>query len=207
MACGLWLKQPGVYLLAFLASRRLKALGFGSGLLHVLAVLGLAKMLRALAVVNLAISIYPNLTRCSSSGGGSGCINRFFRWRSSSNSSRRSLRSSRSRRFCSTSSHAGRSSEQTQNSTQRFNFHDKAPIRCSSSGGGSGCINRFFRWRSSSNSSRRSLRSSRSRRFCSSRSASSASGHNSRSSKQAQSSEQNFGFHGKYPEKYNNILM
>ena len=72
MACGLWLKQPGVYLLAFLASRRLKALGFGSGLLHVLAVLGLAKMLRALAVVNLAISIYPNLTRCSSSGGGSG---------------------------------------------------------------------------------------------------------------------------------------
>ena len=141
MACGLWLKQPGVYLLAFLASRRLKALGFGSGLLHVLAVLGLAKMLRALAVVNLAISIYPNLTRCSSSGGGSGCINRFFRWRSSSNSSRRSLRSSRSRRFCS------------------------------------------------------------------SRSASSASGHNSRSSKQAQSSEQNFGFHGKYPEKYNNILM
>ena len=132
MACGLWLKQPGVYLLAFLASRRLKALGFGSGLLHVLAVLGLAKMLRALAVVNLAISIYPNLTRCSSSGGGSGCINRFFRWRSSSNSSR-----------------------------------------------------------------------SR----CSSRSASSASGHNSRSSKQAQSSEQNFGFHGKYPEKYNNILM
>ena len=122
MACGLWLKQPGVYLLAFLASRRLKALGFGSGLLHVLAVLGLAKMLRALAVVNLAISIYPNLTRCSSS-----------------NSSRRSLRSSRSR--------------------------------------------------------------------CSSRSASSASGHNSRSSKQAQSSEQNFGFHGKYPEKYNNILM
>ena len=122
MACGLWLKQPGVYLLAFLASRRLKALGFGSDLLHVLAVLGLAKMLRALAVVNLAISIYPNLTRCSSSGGGSGCINRFFRWRSS-------------------------------------------------------------------------------------RSASSASGHNSRSSKQAQSSEQNFGFHGKYPEKYNNILM
>ena len=207
MACGLWLKQPGVYLLAFLASRRLKALGFGSGLLHVLAVLGLAKMLRALAVVNLAISIYPNLTRCSSSGGGSGCINRFFRWRSSSNSSRRSLRSSRSRRFCSTSSHAGRSSEQTQNSTQRFNFHDKAPIRELS--GRScflhGCINRFFRWRSSSNSSRRSLRSSRSR--CSSRSASSASGHNSRSSKQAQSSEQNFGFHGKYPEKYNNILM
>ena len=67
MACGLWLKQPGVYLLAFLASRRLKALGFGSDLLHVLAVLGLAKMLRALAVVNLAISIYPNLTRCSSS--------------------------------------------------------------------------------------------------------------------------------------------
>ena len=190
MACGLWLKQPGVYLLAFLASRRLKALGFGSGLLHVLAVLGLAKMLRALAVVNLAISIYPNLTRCSSS-----------------NSSRRSLRSSRSRRFCSTSSHAGRSSEQTQNSTQRFNFHDKAPIRELS---GRSC---FLHGRSSflrrcnfsSFNSFFGCRSSRSR--CSSRSASSASGHNSRSSKQAQSSEQNFGFHGKYPEKYNNILM
>ena len=127
--CGFAAKtRKSVLLGAILASGGLKAFGLCIGLRHVFALFGFAKMVGALAVVNLAISISPYLTWCSGRRygfGGRGSFNSFC----GCGCSRSSFGSSRCRGFGSTGRHAGTSSKQTQSSAQRFNFHGKTPLK------------------------------------------------------------------------------